>query len=234
MKHTESKDTEFINPAFADVSTAASELQAQLSALQDRLRELSPAESQARADVQLEIGRVLVGLGRGVEAWSVAREAFDSFVVAETWEKAVAVCDVLFRADQPGSLSALGQGIWLAVTFPINPELTLAMLQHVVDETPADSDGAAVAAAAAVYLVDLRAAGTQRERLQFFANQLLGNVARRHDNVEHETHFEIWVQKLELDDPSAFLPRLRTIVDVLVQDDWWIDRDALQTKLPVN
>ena len=39
---------------------------------------------------------------------------------------------------------------------------------------------------------------------------------------------------IELREPDKFLPRLRNVVDVLVQDDWWFDREALQAELPVN
>jgi len=35
-----------------------------------------------------------------------------------------------------------------------------------------------------------------------------------------------------LNDPDKFLVRLRNVVDVLVQDDWWFDRDALHAQLP--
>ena len=36
------------------------------------------------------------------------------------------------------------------VTFPIDPEITVHLLSHVIDDTPDDADGAAVAAATAV------------------------------------------------------------------------------------
>jgi hypothetical protein len=219
----------------SDAEPSVVMLKMQLAALDDRLRELlAHHDPLQRARLQLDKGRVLVELGRGAEAWDIAREAFDAFVAAEQWEQAVDACDVLFLSDQPGSLGALGQGVWLAVTYPIDPELTLAVLQHIVDETPDDSDGAAVAATMAAYVVDLRAQGKQREMLGFFANQLLGTVARRHANIETQADFERWFKRLELDDPQWFLPRLRNVIDVLVQDDWWIDRDALRARLPVN
>ncbi len=188
-----------------------------------------------RAALLLEAGQALVDLERFQEAWDRAREAFDIYTAAEAWEGAVLACDILFLADQPESLAALGQGIWLAVTFPVDPELTVAMLQHVVDETPADSDGAAVAAATAHYVVDMRAAeGPQRENLLFYTNQMLATVARRHSEVLGQQDFDRWFRKLELHDPALFLARLRNVVDVLVQDEWWIDRDVLREKLPVN
>ncbi len=188
-----------------------------------------------RAGGLLELARVLVRLERMREAWDAAREAFDIYLAGEQWEGAVQACEVLFAADQPDSLAALGQGIWLAVTYPIDPEVTVAMLQHVIDETPADSDGAAVAAAAAHYVADLRAPeGKERDNLLFYTNQMLANVARRHSGVQDQAAFDRWFKKLELEDPAKFLVRLRNVVDVLVQESWWFDRAELQARLPVQ
>jgi hypothetical protein len=151
----------------------------------------------------------------------------------QQWDGAVQCCEVMFHAEQPElSLAALGNGVWLAVTFPVDPELTVNMLSHIVEETPDDSDGAAVAAATAYYIVDIRTEGKQRDNLSFYTNQVLGAVARRHSGVESQAQFEFWVSKLELDDPAKFLPRLRNVVDVLVQDNWWVDRDAIWASLP--
>ena len=68
----------------------------------------------------------------------------------------------------------------------------------------------------------------------FFTNQMLGTVARRHSGIEDQSAFDQWIERLELNDPARFLPRLRNVVDVLVQDDWWIDRDAIQAALPMQ
>lgn len=188
-----------------------------------------------RADLLLELARVLVRLEGMTDAWDAAREAFDIYIQAENWEGGVQACDVLFAADQPDSLAALGHGIWLAVTYPVDPELTVAMLQHVIDETPADSDGAAVAATVASYVVDMRMPeGKDRDNLMFYANQMLASVARRHADVHDQAAFDKWFKRLELDDPAKFLVRLRNVVDVLVQENWWIDREALQARLPVQ
>ena len=118
------------------------------------------------------------------------------------------------------------------MTFPVDPELTVNMLNHIVEETPNDSDGAAVAAVTAHYVVDLRTQGKQKDNLEFFTNNLLASVARRHSQVENQAQFDFWFNKLELNDPQLFLPRLRNVVDVMVQEDWWIDREALSATLP--
>jgi len=223
----------------ADDSTDAKEstgmLERLVADLRGQLGALSSgAEALRRADLLLQLGRALVRLEKRPEAWSAAREAFDLYLAGQAWEGAAQACDILFLADQPQSLAALGMGIWLAVTYPVDPELSVALLQHVVDETPPDSDGAAVAAVTAYYVVDLRARDPQREHLLLYANQLLATVARRHSGVDGQQPFNRWIEDMELNDPALFLPRLRNVVDVLVQDDWWFDREALQAALPVT
>jgi len=208
-------------------------LESHLQALRERLREAERRGGPAGeiADVKLQMARALTGLERGAEAWPLGREAFDYFLSRDDYELAADACDVLFQTEQPSSVSALGQGIWLAVTCPIDPELTIELLHHVVEETPDDADGAAVAATTALFLADVRAEGRHRDDLVFFATQILGTVARRHSGVESVEELDLWMERLELKDPERFLVRLRNVVDVLVQDDWWFDRDALRARL---
>ncbi|GAB1234005.1 hypothetical protein [Ferrigenium sp. UT5] len=201
--------------------------------LADALQALAAAaEPLPSARLQLDVAEVLNALERGKEAWDIAREAFFTCMQQEAWADAVEACDVLFQAKQAESLAALGMGIWLAVTFPVDPELTVALLIHVVDETPNDSDGAAVAAITARYVVDLRADDAQHENLSFLTGHLLATVAQRHGNVQGQAAMDKWLERLQLRDPQVFLPRLAGVVDRLVGDRWWFDRDALRNRLP--
>jgi len=217
-----------------DVQESSFLLEARLAELRQHLAEVQDKKSDGAADLLLEQGRLLIRLEKMPEAWDAARAALDLYLANENWQGAVEACDVLFAADQPESLAALGQGVWLAVTFPVDPELSVAMLEHIIEETPDNADGAAVAAVVAHYVVDLRAAGRQRDDLLFFTNNLIATVARRHSQVESQEAFNYWVEKLELNDPAKFLVRLRNVLDVLVQDHWWFDRDALRARLPMN
>ncbi len=210
-------------------------LESHLEVLQEHLQDPEvQADPAQEADAKLQIARTLVELKRGAEAWSVGRSAFEVFLEHDDYESAADLCEVLFRAEQGDSLCALGQGIWLAVTYPIDPELTVELLTHVVEETPDDADGAAVAATTALFLSDIRAEGKQREKLMFFTGQILGRVARRHSEVDSQDTFDLWMERLELKEPDKFLVRLRNVVDVLVQENWWFDREALQAQLPAN
>ncbi len=188
-----------------------------------------------RAKVLLDMGYILIDLGRKSEAWQLARQAFELALPQKSWNQAVEACDVMYQAEQPDSLKALVHGIWLGVSYPIDPELSVAMLHHLSEETPDNSDGGAVAAAVACYVVDVRAEGKQRSDLQFFTSQLLGQVARRHSQVDTQDLFDFWVERMQLNDPALFIPRLGKILDVVVPaNEWWFDRDELRSKIPVE
>ncbi|UCE90659.1 MAG: hypothetical protein JSW10_10155 [Pseudomonadota bacterium] len=185
-----------------------------------------------RAALWLNIADAQVGLEQMEAAWNNARQALDAFVALEMWQEAVEACNLLYQCGQPASVAALGQGVWLAVTFPVQPELTMTMLAHIVDETPPQSDGAAVAAMVSHYVVDLRTEGEKHDSLSFLTTNLIARVAERHSNIKDQAALDAWMARLELTDPQVFLPRLSQVINVMVQDQWWFDRDVLRAKLP--
>jgi len=195
------------------------------------LHSLTNATPLVRARLQMDVAEILVQLGRKTEAWTLAREAFDTALKDDAWQDAVEACNVLFQCEQDDSVAALGMGVWLAVSFPVDPELTLAMLQHIVDETPNHSDNAALAAVTARYVVDLRADNESHESQSFFANNLIASVAERHSNVRNQAALDKWMDMLELRDPEIFLPRMGRVVNAIVGDAWWFDREELRKKL---
>jgi hypothetical protein len=205
-------------------------LQKHLDEKLHELNSLQDATPLTRVRMQLDIAEILNNLERKPEAWDFAREAFEVALKSNVWQDAVEACNVLYQAEQDDSIAALGMGVWLAVSFPVDPELTLAMLLHIVDETPNNSDGAALAAVTARYVIDLRADDASHESQSFLANNLIGMVAERHSNVRDQNALIAWMDRLELRDPQVFLPRLGQVVDVMVGDEWWFDRDELRSK----
>ncbi len=233
MKYLQTEAIMGDNDSAEDAVQSTQRVELHLAELEKKLAALDAAvPAKEKLQLELDCGYALLELNRFDEAWSLARTLFDRTLEIAEWQQAVEACDIMFQSENPESISALAQGIWLGVTFPIDPELTVAMLQHLIDETPDRSDGAAVAAAVANYIVDIRADESSRENLLFFTNQLLGQVARRHSQVEEQEIFDFWVQQLELDSPEKFLPRLATVLDVLVSDQWWYDKDKLREQIP--
>ena len=223
-----------------DISTALSgdsrqELAEKLTAYQNKLNAL-PAETSdlERALLQLDISELLLALDQKEHAWNEARATFDTFIKNEEWQHAVEACNVMYQTEQPASIIALGHGVWLAVTYPISADTSVAVLNHIVDETPATSDGAAVAAMTGYYIADIRSTDENHDSMTFLAKTILGNVAKRHSNVQTQKEMDAWLFKLELNDPQVFLPRLSLVVNSIVGETWWFDRDELRAKLPIN
>lgn len=216
-----------------DAVISTQNLESKLMKIQDEIEQLpTSADTSQRLKLTLDECYLLLDLERQDEAWDNASATLKQALTEHLWTQAVESCDIMFQTGKQESIQALAHGIWLAVTFPIDPELSVAMLQHMIDETPDNSDGAAVAAATACYLVDLRADGEQHEELHFFASQLLGQVAKRHSQVDDKEIFDFWVERLELNEPGKFLPRLAQVLDVLTEDNWWFDRDQLRNLIP--
>ena len=207
-------------------------LKMQLSEKIQRLTALDDSDPLQRARLQLDIAEILNALERKKEAWDIAREAFAISMRQESWQDAVEACNVLYQAGHADSIAVLGMGIWLAVTFPVDPELTMAMLVHAIDAMPDDSDGAAVAAITGRYVVDLRAGDDKHESQGFLVDNLIAMVARRHSQVQDQNAMNLWLDKLELRDPQVFLPRMALVVDTIVGEKWWFDRDVLRDILP--
>jgi hypothetical protein len=210
----------------------------ELTTKQDELAKITlttpPLE---RAKLQAEIAEIMLDVadaGMPEASWGLAKEAFLLYIENEQWEDAVRMADLLYRIGLPASLVALANGLWLAVTYPIDTDLSIIMLNNVIEDTPANSDGAAVAAAVAHYIADIRLEGEKRESTMFLTASMLSKVAERHSQIADQGQMNMWLQKLQLTDPAIFLPRLSMVVDALAEGTWWYDKDELRAKLPVN
>ena len=219
----------------SDDENAVEFLQNEVEQCKKKLVELTDDASLFdKAVIKLDMANALLGLNKNIEAWNEAKEAFNIFIDNELWSQAVEACDILYQTDQPASITALAHGVWLSIAYPIDPEHSIVMLNYIIEETPDDSDGAAVAAATAHYIVGVRADDDKHDSLAFLTTNMIAKVAQRHSNVNSQDKLEFWLEKMELQDPAKFLPRMGTVVDAIANGGWWFDRDELRSKLPMN
>ena len=221
----------------SDDANAQEFLQQEMLRTDNLLATLPPTATLERAAALLARANALLGLNRQIEAWTDARIAFDIFITAERWPDAVECCDVLYQTDQPASITALAHGIWLSVTYPIDPEQTIVIMNYLIDETPANSDGAAVAAATAHYVVGLRCEDEARHNsLAFLTGNMIARVAQRHGDIKSQQALDFWMHKLDLKDPQKFLPRLGLVLSAIVGEEssWWFNREQLRSRLPTQ
>ena len=165
-----------------DVYANEEQLKTRLEYFEKQLSELSDdSPVKDRINHLIEIGRIQVERYKGNDAWEKAFTAFDLAQENELWELAVEACDVMFLSEGPEALKALGHALWLGITFPIDAEITVAMLQHLVEESPKESDTRAIASAAAHYITSIRCG--KDDDLTFFASQMIASVADDHSHV---------------------------------------------------
>jgi len=218
-----------------DLGDARVFFEKELQQLMQQLTELGDkAEAVDVAKVKLDIARAQLGLSEHLTCWQEARPLVKTFIEGDCFQQAVEACELLYLSEQEESITALGHACWLAVTYPVEPALSVDMLSYIIDETPDNSDGAAVASVAALYLAELRAKDEEKESLMFLAKQLIAMVAKRHRGIEDEKSIEIWIEMLELNNLDELFARLGKVIDAVVGTNWWFDRDELRARLPVN
>ncbi len=206
--------------------------QQRLDKLEDEIATMPDTLNDEKAGMMLDLGTLYLDFQRQQDAWDIVWPAFEYYKSQEQWELAVVACDILMSTEQKDSVKALAHGIWLSITYPVNPETTVAILQHLIDESPPGSDTQAVAAVTAHYIADIRKpAGKAGENLIFFTSQRLAETAAKHKNISNQDEFDIWMEGNQFNNPDSFLPKLSLAVDAMVADDWWIDRDALKAKI---
>jgi hypothetical protein len=59
-------------------------------------------------------------------------------------------------------------------------------------------------------------------------------VAKRHSQVSDQEMLDFWIERMELKDPAIFLPKLAKVLEIIVNDQWWFDRDHLRQLIPDN
>lgn len=235
---TDNTESQASGLEFTEATESRDFLRQELEKKQMQLAQLKiDCDPMERAKLQHEIAEIMLdsgGNGMAEAAWGLAKESFNIYMDNEDIEAAVNALDVLYRTELPAGVVALGHAMWLAVTYPIDPELSIVMMKNLIDDTPKKSDGAAVAAATAHYIADLRLEGEKRDSVMFLTTNLIAQVAERHSNVTDQGQLNFWMDKLELNDPGKFLPKLAQVIDAIVAGDWWFDKEELRSKLPVN
>ncbi len=216
-----------------DLILTPAELTKKIAYFEKKLINLSAdADIIQRIDLLLEIASINVEQYQGKKAWDTATKAFDFAILNCKWELATKACNIMFLSESPDALKALGHAIWLGVSCPIDCEITVAVLQHLIDESPREADTRAIAAATAQYISVTRCG--ENNDITFFTEQMLAGVAKAHSKIDNQRSFDLWRKTLELNKPEIFLKKLAIIIDNLVSGGWWFDRNTIRQKFNEN
>lgn len=229
------KDLNIEENAVLDVTAQETTLEQELKEHLQHYKELpEQCEPLEKAKLELDMAECYLGLDQKSEAHTLSHQALSVFKEHKEWDSVIDACDIIYNCEDKDAIIALGNGIWLAMTFPIDPNITVNLLHHIIDETPDDSDGAAVAAMLAHYIAETRAEDQERENLTFLTTQIIAKVAERHRGIKDQDTLNTWIAMYELDDTAKLLEKLAIILDAITAKQWWYDKDAIRAELPVN
>lgn len=229
--HNLSIDDNPVLEVTAQETTLEQELESHLQHYNELPTNCNPVE---KAKIELDIAECKLGLDEKEESHNWAHQALKTFIAEKDWYAVIDACDIIYNCEQKDAIIALGNGIWLSITFPVDPNITVNLLHHIIDETPDDSDGAAVAAMLAHYIAQNRAKDQELENLTFLTTQIIGKVAERHRGIKDQETLNTWIAMYELDDIDKLLQRLSLILDTITANQWWYDRDQIRNELPIN
>jgi len=66
----------------------------------------------------------------------------------------------------------------------------------------------------------------------FLTTQMIAQVAKNHSQVDSQAMLDFWMERLQLNDPAIFIPRLAKVLEAMVDDHWWFERNRLRQLLP--
>lgn len=229
------KDLNIEENSVLEVTAQETTLEQELKEHSQHYKELPEhCEPIEKAKLELDMAECYLGLDQKAEAHSWSHQALSVFKEHKEWNSVIDACDIIYNCEEKDAIIALGNGIWLAMTFPVDPNITVNLLHHIIDETPDDSDGAAVAAMLAHYIAETRAENQEKENLTFLTTQIIAKVAERHRGIKDQSTLNTWIAMYELDDIAKLLEKLAIILDAITAKQWWYDKEAIRAELPDN
>ncbi len=229
------KDLNIEENSVLEVTAQETTLEQELKEHRQHYKELPEhCEPIEKAKLELDMAECYLGLDQKAEAHSWSHQALSVFKEHKEWNSVIDACDIIYNCEEKDAIIALGNGIWLAMTFPVDPNITVNLLHHIIDETPDDSDGAAVAAMLAHYIAETRAENQEKENLTFLTTQIIAKVAERHRGIKDQSTLNTWIAMYELDDIAKLLEKLAIILDAITAKQWWYDKEAIRAELPDN
>lgn len=222
------------NPVL-EVTAQETTLEQELTEHLQHYNELSDqCDPLEKAKLELDMAECYLGLDQKQEAHQFAHSSLNIFKEHKQWNSVIDACDIIYNCEDKDAIIALGNGIWLAMTFPVDPNITVNLLHHIIDETPDDSDGAAVAAMLAHYIAETRSEEQERANLTFLTTQIIGKVAERHRGIKDQATLNTWIEMYELNDFDKLLEKLAIILDAITANQWWYDKDEIRAELPIH
>ncbi|MEO5362527.1 MAG: hypothetical protein H7838_02715 [Magnetococcus sp. DMHC-8] len=176
-------------------------------------------------------GETLAGQAKltAAEEWQLNKAAIARFGRNGHWQEALALLTAMSKKQRSHEMyKALAQRVWVALKSdaPV-PEVVLA-LYHLLNTLGPRHEIAGPIAALAHLMAKHRTPDHPDQALAQAQSQQMFALVLDAVGIVGDDAFGKWVTHNHLDDPNHYIPIVLHGLEIMVGDDWWFDRDALQ------
>ncbi len=169
------------------------------------------------------------------EEWNEDRKALDQFSREGNWEEVLKILKRLSTKHRNKEIyKALAQRVWVGIKYQAPAIEVVQSLFHLLNTFGAKHELASNICALAHLMAKHRTPDHEDRDLAIGQSQQMFAIVCDAWKIIGEEAFQIWVKANHLDQPDHYLPPLMKGLEIMVGDEWWIDRDKLQAELEQN
>lgn len=166
------------------------------------------------------------------EEWNEDRIALDRLSREGNWPEVLTILRRLSTKHKNKEIyKALAQRIWVGLKTEAPAIEVVQSLFHLLNTLGPRHELAGAICALAHLIAKHRTPDHEDHDLAIGQSQQMFSLVCDTFNVIGEEAFQIWVQAKRLDDPDAYIPAILKGLEMMVGDEWWIDREGLQKEL---
>ncbi|MBF0296330.1 MAG: hypothetical protein HQL96_14165 [Magnetococcales bacterium] len=167
-----------------------------------------------------------------VEEWNEDRKSLDQLSRAGEWSEALKILKRLSTKHKNHQIySALAQRIWVALKTDAPAIEVVQGLFHLLNTLGPRHELAPDICALAHLIAKHRTPDHPDRDLAIGQAQQMFSVVCDTLKVIGDEAFRIWVTANRLDQPDFYTAKVLKGLEIMVGDEWWIDREALQRGL---
>ena len=163
------------------------------------------------------------------EEWRLNKAAVARFSRNGHWREALDLLTNLSKKQKTHEIyKALAQRVWVALKSDVAGTDVVLALFHLLNTLGPKHEIAGPVAALAHLMAKHRTPDHPDQALAQAQAQQMFSLVLDAAGIVGEEAFGKWVAHNRLDDPSHYVPIVLNCLEIMVGDDWWIDKEMLQ------
>ncbi|MBF0449038.1 MAG: hypothetical protein HQL67_12645 [Magnetococcales bacterium] len=166
------------------------------------------------------------------EEWKLNKAAITRFASDRNWPEVLKLLTFLSTKRNNNEVyKVLAMRVWVCLKSdtPVT-EVVLGLFQLLNTLSPKHEMAGHIAALANLMARNRTPDHEDRELAIGQAQQMLSMVCE-FQGISGEEEFDKWIEENQFNDPNHYVPVVMDALDMMVGEDWWFDRDDLQSEM---